>query len=1144
MLTIYKASAGSGKTFTLTYEYIKTLLGIKLKNGGYALNHSATAPDGLRIANRHRAILAITFTNAATEEMKQRIIRQVALLAGDDIKSSPYTSKLTQLYSCNESQLRKTANKALAELLLDYSSFNVCTIDSFFQNVLRTFSRDVDRQGDYELILDKDSMISQSISLMLDELNYNPGKNSKRLIDWITAHTLEKVRDGKSYNFFDRNGKLLNQLAKEMSTSMNEVYYQYADRIREYLADPEKIQQFEAKLNSEIKRIHDMMRSYAKSIMDTIAEWGLEKKDFGSIYDRIKETAESPFKLTSKSFEIKLFTNPEYKETDLIGSKQKYENCSKQKGFGDFIERLRNFRDNAPKDYARLNLLITIKDSIGTFDFIGMATITLDKLLRETNSMLLADTTDLLCKIISENEMPFIYERLGLQLETLLIDEFQDTSPMQWKNLKPLVSNSISQGFDNLIIGDVKQSIYRFRNSDSELLGSIVPKVDFPNHISRGSDPEDNTNHRSAGDIVRFNNSVFRKLANTLNAEHYGNVVQTPSERLKNQPAFVHINFKAQPDNNKDTIIEQLAQDIIRQHDNGYRWKDILILCRRRKEIKEIISYLLKNHKEISIMSNESLLLDNSKAVQTVMSLLKLVARSYESKKISPNEKQQYADHSDVVLMMTRFAHIAGSDDNYDPESALEEALSNNGDTGDRLLREIEDIRAKNPANIVALIDAIIEYKLTPEIRESEYSYLVALQDYAIAHAASQDPSLAAFIDDYDRNAHNWTITSANDLDAVNLMTIHRSKGLEAECVHIPFGNFALTENKQTMWVDMSPLKDLGFDDNIIPPVLFFKDISSKNALKDESISPFASVFSCDERKDQMDTLNCIYVAYTRARRELIIYNNKKEAANNRKDNDFVLDLIQSIVQSHTGNCDHTINLSEFYNEEQETFTFGEPTTADVKNEKTTQDITTGEYIVSYRDDTRELVSIDDILSVDLDDNDDETKESYDKAPVFEGTTEMKEAARQGKNLHAILASMRTLDDLDNALNWQCARERVSKDEADSYRKELIDAIDNGGDMVKQWFDPGKSVLAERTIFIPDGNGNGHSLRPDRVTIDNDGSTTVIDYKFTRNTSPKHAQQVQEYMNILNSMGYKNLHGYLWYPLRKEIVTITADHNN
>lgn len=1143
MLTIYKASAGSGKTFTLTYEYIKTLLGIKLENGGYALNHTATAPNGHRIANRHRAILAITFTNAATEEMKQRIIRQVALLAGDDIESSPYTTKLTQLYSCKVSQLRETANKALAELLLDYSSFNVSTIDSFFQNVLRTFSRDVDRQGDYELILDKNSMISQSISLMLDELNYNPGKNSKRLIDWLTAHTLENVRDGKSYNFFDRNGKLLNQLANEMSDSMNEVYYQYADRIREYLASPEKIQKFEAKLNSEIKRIHDNLQSLAKSIMDTIAQWGLGKNDFGSLYSRIADAAESPFKLTPKSFDLKLFTNPEYEDKDLIGSKPKYAKCSQLPGFDKFIKKLKTFRDDAPNIFATLNLLITIKDSIGTFDFIGMATITLDKLLRETNSMLLADTTDLLCKIISENEMPFIYERLGLQLETLLIDEFQDTSPMQWQNLKPLVSNSVSQGFDNLIIGDVKQSIYRFRNSDSELLGSIVPNVDFPEHISRGIAPEDNTNHRSAGDIVRFNNSIFSELAKNLNAEHYENVVQTPSERLKDQPAYVHINFNAPEDNNNDIIIEQLAQDIIRQHNNGYRWNDILILCRRRKEIKEIISYLLKNHKEISIMSNESLLLDNSKAVQTVMSLLKLVARSYESKKISQNEKQQYANHSDVVLMMTRFAHFAGSDENYNPESALEEALSNDSDTGDKLLREIEEIRAKNPANIVALIDAIIEYKLTPEIRKSEYSYLVALQDYAIAHAAGQDPSLAAFIDDYDRNAQNWTITSANDLDAVNLMTIHRSKGLEAECVHIPFGNFALSNNSQTMWVDMSPLKELGFDEDIIPPVLFFKNISSKNALKNESISPFASVFADEESKDRMDTLNCIYVAYTRARRELIIYNNKKEAANNTNGPKNVLDLIRNIVIDHTGNCDHTIDLSLYYDEEKQTFTFGEPTKADVKNEKTTQDISTEEYIVSYRDDTRELVSIDDILSVDLDDNDDENKESYDKAPVFEGTAEMKEAARQGKNLHAILASMRTLDDLDNALNWQCARERVSKDEAESYRKELIDAINNGGDMVKQWFEPGKSVLAERTIFIPDGDGNGHSLRPDRVTIDNDGTTTVIDYKFTRNTSSKHTQQVQEYMNILNSMGYKNLRGYLWYPLRKEIVTITADHN-
>ena len=193
MLTIYKASAGSGKTYTLAFEYVKLLLGVKLTDGSdrYVLNNAKYAPSRTRASFRHRGILAITFTNAATEEMKSRIVRELSRLAGDD--EADYRGRLIDLFGCTAPELREAASLALSEMLYDYGNFNVSTIDSFFQTVLRTFSREIDHQGDYELSLNLDDVVTQAISLMLDDLNYGRSGNSGRLNRWIREYVLSRL---------------------------------------------------------------------------------------------------------------------------------------------------------------------------------------------------------------------------------------------------------------------------------------------------------------------------------------------------------------------------------------------------------------------------------------------------------------------------------------------------------------------------------------------------------------------------------------------------------------------------------------------------------------------------------------------------------------------------------------------------------------------------------------------------------------------------------------------------------------------------------------------------------------------------------------------------------------------------------------
>lgn len=1145
MLTIYKASAGSGKTFTLAYEYIKTLLGIRRSDGSYRLN----SPGAKHMSRRHRAILAITFTNAATEEMKSRIVSQLARLAdSSQHNGNLYSQWLTKAYGCTEKQLADAAALALNELLFDYGAFNVSTIDSFFQSVLRTFSREADRQGDYELAIEDREVMLQSVSTMLDTLNYDPPENSERLIKWLAGMTLDAVARGNEYNYFDRTGRLLNGLVKELERSKNETFTARSDRLDAYLSDPELIAAFDTALEKHIKKIFKPYADAARDIADFFERNKLSLQ-LCSIHARLTAAVKKVPRFAADALETKAFTlsYDELTEKQYF-TKANWAMVSSCPGASDLLENLRFFSSGLAQAYRQVQVYVAFRDSLARLDFIGMARESVEDYLRRNNTVLLSDTGELLSRIISDAEMPFIYERLGMRLETLLIDEFQDTSRMQWRNLKPLVSNSLAQGFDNLIIGDEKQAIYRFRNSDSELLGSEVQNRDFPkNHTLRGHLPADNTNHRSSGTVVRFNNSLFKALAGIFSADYYANVVQTPSAAFADSPGYVRVDFVCgKPKTALNAAnLEGLAQDILRQHRSGYRWADIMILAARRSELTEIAAYLTDKHPEIKILSSDALLLRNSPAVRSVMSLLALVARSYLSRDIKPDSEDRYGNTADVALMTNRFNHFVS--EGMDLEAALDAALAAGDNMADGALKEqIEAVRAENASNLVALVDAVIAHRLTPEQRLGEYAYIAALQDRAIAQSESFDPTLAGFLSAWERNQDKWAIRAGADADAVELMTIHRSKGLERACVHIPMCSWSMVPDKGSdVWVPLDGMP--GFDPGIVPPLLSV-NVTGNSVLLDETVSPVADFLKAERRADIIDRLNMTYVAFTRASKELIIrchcvkYDSVPDCTGN----------IAGILHAALGAApqadaaEHTVDLSSHFSvlsSNVETpegvplearLELGKPTEPAEKSKNTGSGLmASGIYTVYFRSDTRRIMSIDDALSTELDTGDEVPADIVAPAKPFVATPEMREAARVGSNLHAVLSTMRTLDDLDTSLAWQCAREKVDDEEAAAYRAELVAAIEAGGEQVRRWFAPGEQVLAERTIYDP---ADGRAYRPDRVVIDADGNVAVIDYKFTTGVQSSHKHQVAHYVRLFGELGYDNVEAYLWYPLLRRII--------
>lgn len=1125
MLTIYKASAGSGKTFTLTYEYIRTLLGVKEQGASvYHLNSDKYTPGGHRRANRHRGILAITFTNAATEEMKSRIVRELAKLAGPATTAeSPYSKRLIEDFGCTAEELRLVAEKALSEILYDYGSFNVSTIDSFFQMVLRTFSREVDHQGDYELSVQTDNVIKQSISLMLDELNYSSPKNSQRLFSWIQQYTLGRLKSGVSYNFFQREGRILRDLAKFTSNSLDETYSQYSKELREYLEDPARIGAFRAALNKKIDVAYNTPLATATEFFDSISAAGISELCFNrTIVGRANQLV-SGVKMesvTGKTF-LDCVTGKKT-ASSLVVKTQLKGKPYREADLESYCQILAKFAREVYVSYHYSQLYIELEEHLGILDFIGLALRKLEDYLRDTNTVLLSDTGDLLRRIINDSEMPFIYERLGMKLTNLLIDEFQDTSHLQWHNLKPLVANSLAEGHDDLIIGDEKQSIYRFRNTDSELLGSIVQTRDFPNDFKpRGSAPEDNTNRRSAHGIVRANNTIFSRMARALDAKSYANVVQTPWDHLSDRQSYVSITF-LDDDYSVDATLERMVGEIVRQHESGYAWRDILILARKRCETAAIVEYLTTYHPEIRVLSSESLLLSSSSAVRTIISMLKLVERSYVGRKAADESAPAYASRSDIVMMITRFNYFRA--EGYEIPEALRLSLDSSGDAVESLDKEIMSIRAENPANLVALIDAIILHKVPAQQRRDQYAFIAALQDQAIKHSESADSSLSSFLKDYDNNINEWAIQASSDLDAVEVMTIHKSKGLERDCVHIPFADWELVHNKQSTWISLDSLE--GFDKNIIPPILRAIDITKKSVFRNPEYSPFAATFDENDYLEKIDNLNNAYVAFTRAGRELIVYSKTKKIGG------YLLDAITLSADSEEQADYARIDLASLYDSENKTLTIGGPTQKEAKkNIKPT--VESGEYPVIFRSDARELTSIDDAFSTHLDIGGEEDKIIVDKAEYSD--VRMQQAAKRGSDLHAILASIRTIEGLSTAVAEYSARVGLDDATQAEYLAELSEAITDGGTTVARWFAPGNKVYAERTIYVAE---TGMSFRPDRMVVCPDGTTSIIDYKFTTEPRPEHFAQVENYVKLMTQLGYANVKAFLWYPLLKRVLEV------
>lgn len=1161
MLTIYKASAGAGKTYTLAYEYIKMLLGVRPEGSErYVLNCTAAlSPLGLRPDPRpHSHILAITFTNKATAEMKSRIIRELDALGHlpePGARDAQYAASLMKDLGCSRDDLARTARTALQALLNDYGSFNVSTIDSFFQTVLRTFAREIDRQGDYRVELDQRYVLAAALSLLFDDLNDSTSGPVARVFDWLSAQSGTRVRDGKDFNPFYRGSGMYRTILDSLGSTFDERFGRRASEIHEYLADPARMEAFAAALDDLAARLAADEHAATRRALGAVNPAEL-KAALRTLMESVSPEGGVPDKDADK------ILRPTSKYMAALRDGEPAE-CYLAKAASPDYGPLFEWYDTVAPLIVRRRSLARIKGALDGLWALSYINDYVNRFRTENNLILLADTNSLLRTIISEEETPFIYERIGQPLRHFLIDEFQDTSRMQWHNLRPLVANSLASMHESLIIGDVKQSIYRWRGADSSLLDTSVEQADFPETSRvRGRAPGENTNYRSAHGIVRFNNTLFSRLASTGGMKGYDGIEQSlpdgtaalssyitvtdidPAVAADNTlvyadtPQLEVLREAGLPADPTNLALSRLAASLLDEHARGYRWRDMAVLCRTHADMGKVVDFLLTHYPRIQVMSDEALLVRNCASVKLIVGMLELMDKAGgegmpldEPQRDTPDPA--YRSRTDAEILTDRFEYFishgrAAADALSD---AMDMTVNCAGEGTTSLPDDLRAIRDLAPANLVALVEAIIERKLTPERRAADMPYISAFVDAVSTFTASFNPTLHAFLDYWAQRSGRITIASGAGQDAVTVMTVHAAKGLEWDCVHIPLMSWTLHAAPERQWLSLDNLTEIPA--GLRPPLVHFTPLMT-DLLPG---SPVREQVEAQVEADTADNLNVAYVAFTRAVRELHICTVpvRDEASSLRAA--MWEEIRRPAARSESGPMYDALDVHE---SAPGMFSAGEPTTPVRDGKRPAPAAPAPPYAVAFSSVNRCVTSLDDITTADsaLDPYIGDMPE-WATPPVDavtpESTDAMREAARLGLRMHSILARMRTLDDLDEAIRAES--DRYPGADADYFREVIVSAFRANPDESGRWFDPeAPRVLVEQPVYFAE---RGENYRPDRIVWTSDGHIDVVDYKFTSRAEASHRRQVLGYMGLLGDMGYTGVRGYVWYPAMRRVEEVS-----
>ena len=1036
MLNIYRASAGSGKTYRLTAKYLELL---------FAAQRQA-----------HRNILAVTFTNKATDEMKSRILLELDALSATDTRGekSAHLENLAAKFHLSEKDVRQRAKDILTGILHDYSRFSVSTIDKFFQQIVRAFAREIGLQGGYNVELDQEGTLSLAIDRMMFDLDK---KENQELLNWLTKFSEERIENGEKW---DIRSNIKNFASKLI---FNEKYKNLGNHISEKLQNKDFLKKYQAELYAIKKNFESEIKNLAEKSLAIIEKHGLATTDFknakNSPFNRLHKLRNGEFELT-KTF-LELPDNVENWFTKKSPNEAEIKNAF-YGGLNDCINEIvvfydKNFSaylsaDVIGKNFYTLGILADIDKQVKTY-------------LEENNLMLLSDGNSLLNKIIDDSDTPFVYEKTGVNIDHYMIDEFQDTSSMQWDNFRPLVKNSLSQGLENLIVGDVKQSIYRWRNSDWDLLDSQITK-DFP----QGQINEETLgeNWRSRKNIIEFNNVFFETAAGKLQAElgnekignAYKNLRQDFSPKSKNG-GRISVEFIKKEKNAdwKDEVLQKIPPILDELQKNNYQLKDIAILVRDNKDARKIANYLLeyKNQNPHStykydVISNEALQISNAESIRFIVALLKFLQNKEDkiSERIislSPPKsplKGGLCDSTDFFQSCCRTPLPCG-------EGSWE---------GLGLFELIEDI--------------ISRFDLGKN--ENESVFLQAFQDLVFDFVSRNNADISAFLKWWDEFGIKKSIASPEGQNAIQIMTIHKSKGLEREAVIVPFANWEFDHDPKKKVVFWCEPKVAPYNQLEIIPIPYSAKLEN-TIFRDDYLE--------EKTYSYIDNLNIAYVAFTRAKSELFIFAQEPE----KDEIKTIGDLLFAVLKEKPG------------------ILYQDETKKSEKEETKIEEIKLRNYISSSDNNRLRL-----------------------RLHSTDYFGERGEKINYGNIMHELLNKIRTIADLENAVTETLQSGKINFSESLEIKEKLRKFIELQD--VKDWFSDKYKILNETDIITP----QGEIYRPDRVLLDGQNAI-VIDYKFGEKEEQKYNKQVLNYVELIENMGF-SAEGFVCYVELGKIVSV------
>ena len=1070
-LTIYNASAGSGKTFTIAAEYISLLLSGE--------------------NNMHRRILAVTFTNKATEEMKERILHHLHAMAHMD--SMDYDAGFVAAVRkrlpepIDDATLQQRAARALAEILHDYDHFRVETIDSFFQWLLACLAHELGQSAHYKVDLNEALLIEKAVDNLIADT-----ANDKRVRGRVIQYIEDNIDEDRTWDIRRELRALAGQLR-------NEHFQDHEEELREALHD-EGADQIRLLLLQTLADANQKLKQAAENFVQVIDECG-GYDDFSRLKTTlggyVKKLLDGKYEPPTDTVRKLMHQSPLDEDEDNLlwlkkGNRKRWDDIRPR---GETIrqglitmEKVRAtgvvVANTCRLILSRFNPLCLLQDIAERIDLINA----------ETGRILLAKTPRLFCDLVRDSDAPFVFERAGTTFDHVLIDEFQDTSMMQWKNFRKLLINNLSQGGRCMLVGDVKQSIYRFRGGDYHILYGVKKEMA---HMNPKFEPL-NTNYRSAQEIIAFNNAFFplaaqlltqpaeadgakenvlpsdgvlqgiyapQQVAQGYNKRTGGHVwVETVVSEAKGkapqeptETAALHVT--------EQTVEERLYETISGLHAQGLPYHEMTILVRKKAEAQTLLRYFTEHHREIPLTSDEAFLLSASPAVQTIIHALRILH-----------------DPEDVLARSYITEHEGQS------EAELDELL-----------------KATRHIPLFECCQRIISHCHLGE-KPEDAPYLMAFMDQLIGYLESYPADLATFLQYWEERMQSACIQGGAG-QGVSIMTIHKSKGLDFHTVLMPYVDWAFEEDRNTDIIWTSSKRELLKRLPIAP-------IPTKNKLIHES--DFSQAYDEEHLQQRIENLNLLYVAFTRPRYNLFLWYKFPSKIGSIRT---VGDLMHAVAGSTDAEAapnevqdmvaDNLLPDHNYNAEPQDTSNRHIPFRITRSRASFLQSNASRDYLQTEASDANDSLSYID----------------------------------RGKMLHAVLAEVKVASDLPivahRFANNGILPPGETAESVTAYLADRIERVSRYG-----WFDAEAALRRESPILFTDSQGEVQRLRPDRIILHTDSghtavpantAVTIVDYKFGQYHSPDTAigwqyhEQVAGYARLLSRMGYQQIEGYLWF---------------